>query len=185
MFCALLCAPTAGVVTTLAGNGLEVYADGIGTDASFNRPEGLAISPNGATLYVADRFNRRIRAITVATRKVISLAGTAPTGYADGVGVAARFADPMDVAVSPDGTILYVPDYTNNRIRKVRATCTETDALESKPLDEAHLKRMTPFLCVTLSSSLAAARSLAAGGYPPASSALFAPCPLDAPASVL
>jgi len=51
-----------GVVTTLAGNGSRGYADGIGSDARFAIPTGIAIDASGS-LYVADWGNNCIRKI--------------------------------------------------------------------------------------------------------------------------
>lgn len=53
---------TAGVTTTLAGNGSDGYADGVGSAARFNKPTGIAVGPNGR-LYVSDNENNRIRVI--------------------------------------------------------------------------------------------------------------------------
>ena len=52
-----------GAVTTLAGSGTG-YADGTGSVAKFSAPFGVAASPNGAVVYVADRDNNAIRSIT-------------------------------------------------------------------------------------------------------------------------
>ncbi len=55
------------VVTTLAGgvgggtNG--AFADASGTNAGFNEPYGVAVDASG-TVFVADRFNNRIRKLT-------------------------------------------------------------------------------------------------------------------------
>ena len=47
-----------GETTTLAGS-VQGFADGTGTAASFSYPAGVAVSPDGGTVYVADNFNSR------------------------------------------------------------------------------------------------------------------------------
>lgn len=51
-----------GVVSTLAGNGTGAFKDGIGTDAEFNGPIGVAVDASG-TVYVSDNNGNRIRKI--------------------------------------------------------------------------------------------------------------------------
>lgn len=106
---------TTGAVSTLAGSGKEGKKDGVGADASFQNPRGIAI--DGATLYVADTYNHTIRKVDVATRRVTTLAGTGNEGAADGIGIAASFSYPQNI-VTYDGN-LYVTDYGNNSIRKI------------------------------------------------------------------
>ena len=47
----------------LAGSGSNAFADGIGAAASFNQPQGVAVSPDGLTVYVADWWNNRVREV--------------------------------------------------------------------------------------------------------------------------
>lgn len=104
-----------GVSTTFAG-GVEGYAEGLGTAASFNTPSGLAIDGAG-NLYVADTGNNAIRKIT-PDGKVSTLAGDGLAGDKDGGGAAARFNGPIGVAVDADG-VVYVTDTYNDRIRRI------------------------------------------------------------------
>jgi len=64
-----LVSPT-GIVSTFAGSGLGgfygQFADGIGTAASFGRPNGVAVVPSSGAIVVADTFNHRIRLIAGA-----------------------------------------------------------------------------------------------------------------------
>lgn len=53
----------AGVVTTFAGSGSPLFADGLGKLASFNEPRGMFIDTDN-TIYVADSKNNAIRKIT-------------------------------------------------------------------------------------------------------------------------
>jgi sugar lactone lactonase YvrE len=106
-------APT--VVSTFAG-GKEGFADGMGSAAKFNRPEGITIDGAG-NLYVADRWNERIRKVT-SKGNVSTLAGSGEYGDADGLGKAAEFGSPSGIAIDGAGN-LYVADMRSHRIRKV------------------------------------------------------------------
>ena len=55
-------------VTKIAGGGNKGYKDGDGSDAQFNGIEGIAIHPDGKTLYVSDHYNQCIRKIVIADK---------------------------------------------------------------------------------------------------------------------
>ena len=76
---------TAGVVTTVAGNGTAGNVEGLGTVAQFNRPRGVATGPNGV-LYVADFNNHSLRTIIIDPPVAISPVG--PIVVENAVGVA-------------------------------------------------------------------------------------------------
>jgi PKD repeat protein len=107
-----------GVVTTLAGSpGMGGSANGTGRAARFNDPEGVAVAMNG-DIYVSEYDGHTIRKVTPAG-VVTTLAGLAGSiGSANGTGSAARFNQPLGVAVDTNGN-LYVADSGNNTIRKV------------------------------------------------------------------
>ncbi|HEY1719590.1 MAG TPA: NHL repeat-containing protein, partial [Verrucomicrobiae bacterium] len=108
--------------TTIAGYPGVGSADGVGSAAQFNNPQGVAADANG-NLYVTDTVNDTIRKITPAGR-VSTIAGVAGfSGSADGVGSNARFNSPIGIAV--DGaTNLYVADEDNSTIRKLTPSGT-------------------------------------------------------------
>src|SRR5262249_21956425 len=95
-------------------------AEGTGTAARFNFPQGIASDLSG-TLYVADTSNHTIRKVvpvgTLGTASTLAgLAGT--SGFAEGTGTTARFSSPASVAVDASGN-LYVADLNNSALRKV------------------------------------------------------------------
>ncbi len=104
------------VVTTLAGSMAYGSSNGVGTAASFNGPQGVAVDASG-NVYVADRYNNMIRVIT-SGGLVSTLAGTSSPGSANGTGTGASFYWPQGVAVDGAGNV-YVGDSLNNLIRKI------------------------------------------------------------------
>jgi sugar lactone lactonase YvrE len=107
-------------VETVAGNGVPGFIDGAADVARFNTPTGLALSPNGNLLYVADTSNNRVRRINLLTRRVDTLAGNGDFGGIDGPGGIASFGQPIGLAVDPSGAI-YVCEFGAFRIRRVDA----------------------------------------------------------------
>jgi sugar lactone lactonase YvrE len=111
-----------GVVTTLAGQaGSLGNADGVGSAARFDGPQGLALDGAG-NLYVADSDNLAIRKLTLSSGAVTKVAGwdRATLGFApnDGPVARAQFNFPCGVAVDGAGN-LYVADTDNHTIRQI------------------------------------------------------------------
>jgi DNA-binding beta-propeller fold protein YncE len=52
------------VVSTLAGTGSTIFAEGIGTVATFNDPGGVTVNSSSGVIIVADQANNRVRLIT-------------------------------------------------------------------------------------------------------------------------
>lgn len=107
-----------GVVTILAGKtGESGSADGSGSEARFNEPNGVTVDGAG-NVYVADFQSSTIRKIT-PTGLVTTLAGTAGRhGSTDGTGSEARFNGPVGLALDGPGNV-FVADANNSTIRKI------------------------------------------------------------------
>ncbi len=115
-----------GIVTTVAGDGVQGYSGdgGPAAGAELNRPTGIAIGPGG-NLYIADSGNNRIREVSGGT--ITTIAGNGTAGYS-GDGGAATSAEldlPSAVAVDGSGNV-YIADTDNQRIRKVSTSGTIT-----------------------------------------------------------
>lgn len=109
----------AGVVTTLAGDGIGGSVNGNGTNTRFRNPVGVALDASG-NLYVGDNANHAIRKITpsAVVTTFVGVALNTSLGYQDGTGTNAKFYHPTGIAFDSAGT-LYVCDSYNHRIRKV------------------------------------------------------------------
>jgi DNA-binding beta-propeller fold protein YncE len=100
--------------------------DGTGAAAVFSAPAGLALSADGATLYVADQGHEVIRAVNVATAQVTTIAGDVNEADAfDGVGPDATFDSPGQLALHADGRRLLIADEANHAIRQLDLTTRE------------------------------------------------------------
>jgi hypothetical protein len=103
-------------VTTYAGTGSPGFVNGDTSVASFNKPFGICIDPEG-NLYLADAYNHCIRKI--GTDGIVSTyAGTGTAGYLDGPALDAKFNQPINICLDEEGN-MYVSDFLNQRIRKI------------------------------------------------------------------
>lgn len=106
-----------GVMKRLAGTGKMGYGgDGkLAIDAEFRGPKGVSYSPTG-DLYIADTENHVIRKISLKTGIISTVAGTGKRGDGpDGNPLTCALNRPHGVYAH--GSVLYIGDAENNRIR--------------------------------------------------------------------
>lgn len=72
----ILVADMSGKLEKAIGDGKAGFADGASSEAEFRQPQGLALSADGDTLYVADTRNHAVRSVDLATGEVTTIAGT-------------------------------------------------------------------------------------------------------------
>ena len=117
---------TAGVISTIAGNGTAGYSGdgGAATASKLYFPEDITFDAAG-NLYIADTYNNVVRKIN--SLGIISTiagngfnAGTGNGGYSGngGQATAAELNYPEGIAFDNEGS-LYISDFNNSAIRKV------------------------------------------------------------------
>jgi sugar lactone lactonase YvrE len=88
-----------GAIRRVFGSGVAGLTDGGPEEARFAEPQGMALAPDGRTLYVADRANHALREIDLAGGWVTTVAGTGERGNArgGGPGTDTALASPYDL----------------------------------------------------------------------------------------
>jgi DNA-binding beta-propeller fold protein YncE len=136
-----------GAVTAVYGSGDPGFADGTGTGAAFSSPQGLALSPDGSVLYVADTNNHAVRQVDLDTGGVTTLAGTGLPGWPPTAGTIPDVALNSPWALATDGETLYVANAGTHQIWTIDpATGSAAPSVGSAregttngPLDQAEL----------------------------------------------
>lgn len=110
---------TSGIITTVAGNGVEGYGGDGGPAilASLDTPSGVAVDSAG-NLYIADRFNHRVR-IVDPLGTINTFAGTGVQGFTGDGGPAtlAEIGNPRGLLLR--GNLLLISNAGSQRIRDV------------------------------------------------------------------
>jgi sugar lactone lactonase YvrE len=114
---------SAGVIQTVAGNGMQGFSGngGAATSAELDSPTGLAVGSDGR-IFVADSHNQRIRSIAM-NGVINTFAGNGVAGYAGdgGPATAAALALPRGLMVTSSGAVIFA-DSDNQRLRMVNAS---------------------------------------------------------------
>lgn len=106
-------------VSLLAGSSAG-SANGFETNAQFNSPTGISLSPDGSSALVSDYNTDIIRQIIISTGLVTTIAGlTSIPGSIDGISTNARFFNTFGCQISPNGYFALVADFNNNLIRYI------------------------------------------------------------------
>jgi len=108
----------AGVLTTLAGTGGTFRGEGATASlALLNQPSDVKMD-SGATLYIADTKNHRIRKIQSGIISTVAGDGNAGFQGDQGPALNARLSSPQGIAIDRAGN-LYVADTGNHRVRRI------------------------------------------------------------------
>jgi DNA-binding beta-propeller fold protein YncE len=95
-----------GKVLAVIGSGTRGFRDGDFSAAEFDHPQGLALSSNGDTLYIADTDNHALRAADLRRHRVATLDGTGAQASAyppaGGTAPGVALSSPWDLAAVGD-----------------------------------------------------------------------------------
>lgn len=99
----------------LAGQHRWNDADGPRATARVGRPWLLTLSPDKQKLFIFT--NQHLKQFSFRTNSLSTIAGGQADNYVDGPAIDARVSGPMQMVTSLKGTMLYIADRNNNRIR--------------------------------------------------------------------
>lgn len=106
---------SAGVVSTIAGDGISGYVNGPVASAQFGSLLGICRLPNNGDIYVTE-YNHRIRKISGGI--VSDYAGNGSAGSLNGIGTSATFNVPSVVGAGVNNN-LFILDRFNHKIRTI------------------------------------------------------------------
>lgn len=113
---------TTGMISTLAGDGSGASSGdgGPAAKAGMAEPNGMALSPDGASLFIADVAGHRVRVVDLRTGVISTFAGTGEGAHTGDGGPAAKAAifGVRAVAFAPDVS-LYVMERQGSCIRRI------------------------------------------------------------------
>jgi sugar lactone lactonase YvrE len=114
------------VISVYAGGGGSVPGDGGPATSAAIEPFSLAIDSND-NLFIAEKFNQRIRRVDAVTKVITTYAGTGVKGSSgdDGPAAAATMDGPSGLSFDGAGN-LYFADLRNHTVRRIAATGSHT-----------------------------------------------------------
>ncbi|MBU6451956.1 MAG: redoxin domain-containing protein [Cyanobacteria bacterium REEB67] len=122
---------------TLIGKGLFVFGDSDGPIQSAKLQHPLGVSFSDGTVFIADSYNHKIKALDLKNSTVKTLAGTGKVGLKNGSnGLNCQFSEPGGLVAGKK--MIYVADTNNNVVRyidlnsKTQSTGTLTKATPQK-----------------------------------------------------
>ncbi len=109
---------TAGIISTVAGNGTEGFSGdgGLATSATLSLPLDVAVDSKG-NFYIADSDNFRVRIVDPSGR-IETLAGSGSFGY-NGNSLPANQTNMFPSGLAVAGDAVYVADEGSFRVRKI------------------------------------------------------------------
>ncbi|MFF4208775.1 NHL domain-containing thioredoxin family protein [Streptomyces sp. NPDC001796] len=121
--------PATATVAVAAGTTNEGLVDGPGAEAWFAQPSGLAVSPDGERLWLADSETSALRWVD-RDGAVHTAVGTGlfDFGHRDGAAEQALFQHPLGVTALPDGSVA-VSDTYNHALRRYDPATGEVSTL--------------------------------------------------------
>ncbi len=149
-----------GTVTTLARNGLGFVAGSIGTGTQLFVVSQSSVAVDAAgTLYVGGHDYPIVYAISAAG-VVSAFAGGQTSGFADGVGAAAKFSGPVDFSFDAAGN-LYVTDNLGTAIRRITPAAVVTTPVVASSFSNVGPGAPVPAGALVLAPSILLTRALA------------------------
>ncbi|KRF28187.1 NHL domain-containing thioredoxin family protein [Phycicoccus sp. Soil802] len=130
--------PQDNTVAVLGGTSAEGIRDGAADEAWFAQPSGLAVSPDGSRLWVADSETSALRSLDVADEGFVVTThvgqGLFDFGHRDGPADQALLQHPLGVTVLPDGSVA-ISDTYNGAIRRFDPATSEVSTLATGLLE--------------------------------------------------
>lgn len=125
--------PVDGSTATIVGGdameprNLFAYGDrdGVGSEARLQHPLALCWWEQRQRLIVADTYNHKLKLVDPLSRSIVSWIGSGRAALDEGVGAEASFSEPSGLALTADGTTLYVADTNNHAIRVIDTATSE------------------------------------------------------------